>query len=129
MTSYWILTFQEFQTMPKHNKKRKHLEDYAPTPVGMPEVHELTSSDEEWAGLTPIITSQDLDALELHAEEDKLEEMEINFEKPKKRNPMEDVTIKGLIGDTGQLELKDNIDREKYGWEKLMKAPNTMKLL
>ena len=67
--------------------------------------------------------------LELHVDDDKLEEMEINFEKPKKRNPLEDDTIKGLIGDMGRLELKDDIDREKYGWEKLMMAPNTMKLL
>ena len=121
-----LLTSQEFQTMPKHNKKRKHLEDYAPAPVGMPEVHELTSSDEEWAELTPVITSRDLDALELHVDDDKLEEMEINFEKSKKRKRLEDDTIEGLIGDTGRLELKDDIDREKYGWEKLLKALNNM---
>ena len=119
--------------MPKHSKKTKHLEDYAPAVVGQPEVHELTSSDEEmeaqWASLAPIVTQLDTDVLEINVEEDRLEEMEIDFEKPRKRDPLVDETIEGLIGDAGRLALKDDIDREKFGWEKLMKAPNNMKLL
>ena len=117
--------------MPKHTEKRKHLTDFDPAPAGVPEVYELTSSDEdeEWSELAPVITTKDIDVLELHAGEDKLDEMEISFKNPKKRKRQEEDTIEGLIGDTSRLELKDDVDREKYGWEKLLKAPNAMKIL
>ena len=86
--------------MPKHSKKTKHTEDYAPAEVGQPEVYELTSSDDEddaqWTSLAPLVTPLDTDVLELNVKEDKLEEMEIAFENQRKRNPLEDETIEGI---------------------------------
>ena len=117
-----LLTLQKLQTMPKHDRKRKQLEDDATTPLTLREARDLTSSDEDCTGLTPIITDQDIDALEIHVQEDSLEEMEINFEQVRKKQSPEDDTIEQLVGETGRLELKDDTDREKYGWEKLMKA-------
>ena len=92
------------------------MEDETATLLASRDARDLTTSDEDCTGITPIITDQDIDALELHVQEDSLEEMEINFEQVRKKRSPEDDTTEQLVGETGCLELKDNTDREKYSW-------------
>ena len=75
-----------------------------------------------------IVTDQDIDALELHVQEDSLEEMNISFEQVRRKRVPEDDTIEQLVGETGRLELKDDMDREKFGWEKLLKSHNNLRI-
>ena len=110
------LTLQTLQKMPKHDKKRKHVDDETTPLMASRDAGGQTSSDDDCPEMLPIVTEQDIDPLELNVQEDTVEEMDISFQQVWRKRLPEDDTIEQLVGETGRLEMKDDMDREKFGY-------------